>query len=562
MTHRLSPIAPVRRLSLPGLASFGGSAPALRGSALLLLVIALACGGGDDDTSAGTGAAASPASGAGTGGVPSVMAGSSGTGGTSVTPVSGSGANAGSDGAMQDAGASGSSGSNGGSNASDGGFAGTAAPDAGPPVDLPDGVTGLFPLPGAKDVCADAPLHLSFSGPPTLGDSGKVQIFDAAMPGQAVATIDLAVMQTADPIGGQTIQQPRLAFVDGNDVALYPRPRALAYGKSYYVTVDSGAIRGPDNAAFSITDASAWTFTTASAAPASKTMLRVALDGHGDFCSLQSAFDAIPSNNSAKVTVEVGSGTYHGAVYVSGKKNITLHGEDRKAVVIAGVNNNNLNPSTKTRALFGGDGTSGLVIENLTIHNLTPQGGSQAEALRLQNCDQCVIRDADILSLQDTLLWSGRLYAHNCFIAGNVDFIWGTGVAYFDSCEIKTVGRSGPIVQARNAAGAYGYVFVDSHISSDPGLTGSTLARIDANVYPGSHVAYIDCTLGKHISAAAWQLTAGAAGSSLRFWEYNSKDEAGGMIDTSGRMLGSTQITTDQAAQMRDPAMVLGGWSP
>jgi hypothetical protein len=39
----------------------------------------------------------------------------------------------------------------------------------------------------------------------------------------------------------------------------------------------------------------------------------------------------------------------------------------------------------------------------------TPQGGSQAEALRLR-CDKCVVRDADIRSLQDTLLWDGRLY--------------------------------------------------------------------------------------------------------------------------------------------------------
>ena len=158
----------------------------------------------------------------------------------------------------------------------------------------------------------------------------------------------------------------------------------------------------------------------------------------------------------------------------------------------------------------------------MTIHNLTPQGGSQAEALRLQNCDRCVVRDADVLSLQDTLLWSGKLYAQNCYIAGNVDFIWGNGVAYFDNCEIKTVGRNGYNVQARNAVGAYGYVFVDSRITSDAGITGSTLARIDADAYPGSHVAYINCTLGSHISSAGWTITGGSPTASLRFWEYQS----------------------------------------
>ncbi len=74
-------------------------------------------------------------------------------------------------------------------------------------------------------------------------------------------------------------------------------------------------------------------------------------------------------------------------VYFSGKQNITLKGADRKQTILSGVNNNNLNAGTKIRALVGADNANGLVVENLTIHNLTPQGGSQAEALRLQNCD-------------------------------------------------------------------------------------------------------------------------------------------------------------------------------
>jgi pectinesterase len=176
----------------------------------------------------------------------------------------------------------------------------------------------------------------------------------------------------------------------------------------------------------------------------------------------------------------------------------------------------------------GIDSSSGLIIDTLTIQNLTPQGGSQAEALRIQTCDKCVVRNADIISLQDTLLWSGRVYAKNCYIAGNVDFIWGTGTAYFNNCEIKTIGRSGWNVQARNTAAIYGYVFVDSKFTSDPGITGHGLARIDASVYPASHVAYINCTLGSHISPAGWTITpAGVSTSQLRFWEYQSVDPSG-----------------------------------
>jgi pectinesterase len=58
------------------------------------------------------------------------------------------------------------------------------------------------------------------------------------------------------------------------------------------------------------------------------------------------------------------------------------------------------------------------------------------------------------------------IYAEDCTIAGNVDFVWGTGTAYFARCEIATKGRRGYVVQARNPADAYGYVFVDSRFTS------------------------------------------------------------------------------------------------
>ena len=72
-----------------------------------------------------------------------------------------------------------------------------------------------------------------------------------------------------------------------------------------------------------------------------------------------------------------------------------------------------------------------------------------------------VVRKADLLGLHDTLLWNGRIYAKDLYVAGNVDFIWGKGSVFFDGCEIKTVGRKGYIVQSRNEPNGYGYVFVD-----------------------------------------------------------------------------------------------------
>jgi hypothetical protein len=82
------------------------------------------------------------------------------------------------------------------------------------------------------------------------------------------------------------------------------------------------------------------------------------------------------------------------------------------------------------------------------------------------------------------------------------------------------------------------------------------------SAYPASHVAYIDCTLGPHISSAGWTITGGSAPASLRFWEYRSKSPAGELLGTSGRAAGSKQLSSDEAAAMRDKAGVLGGWLP
>jgi pectin methylesterase-like acyl-CoA thioesterase len=454
------------------------------------------------------------------------------------------------------------------------GVGGTTRPDAGtdaavvrdsasdppPQTNLPAGVSALFPAPGAQGICPDPPLRITFPKPPTLGAKGKIQVFNSS--GTAVATVDMAASTITDSIGGSTFAVLRPVYVDGNDAVVYLKQKALAYGQTYHVNVEAGAIV-PPSGSFAISDSTTWRFTTAAAKPSDVSKLAVALDGSGQLCSVQGAFDALPSNNTVASTITVAPGTYHEIVYVSGKSNVTLRGQDRKTTIIASTNNSTQqgsNASTSNRALMGFRNTNGLTIENLTIHNLTPQGGSQAEALAMQGCDKCVVRDADILSLQDTLLWSGRIYAKNCFIAGNVDFVWGTGAAYFDSCEIRTVGRSGYVVQARNPSSAYGYVFVDSKITADSGVTGIVLARIDSSVYPASHVAYINCQMGSYIAPAGWTVTGGGT-SQLRFWEYQSVDSAGKAIDVSQRT-GGIQISASQAASMRDPSVVLAGWTP
>lgn len=432
-------------------------------------------------------------------------------------------------------------------------------PNEGP---LPGTNAMVFPPPGARGMCPDPPLRITFASPPTLGSSGTIQVHDANdASGAAAATVDMSAATYSDTIGGVTFNLLRPVYVDGNDVVIDLPSHALGYGRTYSVTVDSGAVVGPGTTPLVVSDVTTWRFSTAAAAPSSLAALTVALNGSGDFCSIQGALDAIPAGGAA-TAITVQPGRYHEVIHAASKNSVTIQGADRKATIVDATNNNNLNPSTMTRSVVGIDNSANLVIDNLTIQNSTPQGGSQAEALRLQNCDKCTVRNADIISLQDTLLWSGRVYAENCYVAGNVDFVWGTGAAYFKGCEIRTVGRAGAIVQARNTASGYGYVFVDSKLTADSAVSGQVLGRIDVGTYPASHVAYINCAMGSFISPAGWTITGLGDPSQLRFWEYQSVDESGNAIDTSQRSAGSTQISAAQAMSMRDPSVVLSGWTP
>ena len=180
-----------------------------------------------------------------------------------------------------------------------------------------------------------------------------------------------------------------------------------------------------------------------------------------------------------------------------------------------------------------------------------------------------ILRDADFVSLQDTLLLSGRAYVENSYVEGNVDYVWGKGTAYFNKSELRTVGRAGYLVQSRNGTN-YGYVFVDSTLSTDGTAPGGTfLARIEGDRFPFSNVSFVNCKMGAQIAPKGWLITNSTGAtvesldlSKLKFWEYQSVDLQGAPLDVSQRDPASHQMTADEAAALRDPATVLAGWTP
>ncbi|HEY4158345.1 MAG TPA: pectinesterase family protein [Polyangiaceae bacterium] len=447
-----------------------------------------------------------------------------------------------------------------------------AASGGAPASAVPSVIVSRFPAPSAEGVCADALLRLSFSEHVSVGSAGTIRVFDERT-AHPVDIVDLATASYSDTVDGRTFQQTRPIFADGNELSVHLRSHALAPNHAYFVTVDAGVfIDAAGRPVPAIVDPRAWRFSTGEPSPDKPGELSVSADGDGDFCTIQGAVDYLPAQNQKPVTIAISSGIYHEMVFVDGKSAITFRGGDAdpKRTTIAYANNEKLQGGrgAKYRAVFSVENADRLVFENLTIHNLTPQGGSQAEALRIDPGDQIVLKNDVFLSLQDTLLLTGRVYAKDCTVAGNVDFVWGKGTAYFDHCAIQTVGRAGYVVQARND-GDYGYVFVDSKLSADPGITGNLLGRVEADRFPRSSVAYIDCQLGPDIDPAGWFIK-GSQGqnpdsldvSSIRFWEYHSVDANGQPLDVSRRHRASRQISASEAEQARDRVTVLEGWDP
>jgi pectin methylesterase-like acyl-CoA thioesterase len=427
----------------------------------------------------------------------------------------------------------------------------------------------LAPANGATAVNIDTPLRLTFDRLPVIGNAGVIRIHRAT-DGVAVDTIDLRAPFHLRTVGNGPTQLSYLPLtVAGNTVTLYPRGGALAYGQSYYVTVEPGALRDTTGASFTgLDNFSAWRFTTKAAGPAANaTTLTVAADGSGDFTTVQGAIDAVPAANNQRVLITVKRGTYFEQVYVaSNRPLLTVRGEDRAQTVITYPNNNNLNGSTRTRGVFT-TAANDFTLETLTIFNSTPQGGSQAEAFV---CDglRVLLNRVTLRSRQDTLLCNtGSTFIADSYIEGNTDFIWGTAAAYFHRCELKaldTAGGEGFYTQVRNGQNQVGFVFADCRLTGEPTAARYYLGRIDPNPgnFPFSQAVYLNCAMGPHILPVGWQLNNATTSATVQDWEFQSTDLTGATLDVRARHASSRQIDANTAAQYRNPAFVLGGWSP
>ena len=223
--------------------------------------------------------------------------------------------------------------------------------------------------------------------------------------------------------------------------------------------------------------------------------LYVAADGTGDFYSIQRALDAAPKDGAL---VLVAPGTYREVLTID-KPNIRLRSANRdacKTVVVndrsAGQNGGTLHSATVNVT------ADNFFAENITFENdfnaTHPQlpAGSQALAL-LVTGDRAVFHNVRLLGNQDTVYAGSRncapdgenciptrQYFSDCYVAGNVDFIFGDGKAVFDHCEIHSTAHAGGYITAQSKhypEEDSGFVLNRCKLTADAGVTASRVSR-------------------------------------------------------------------------------------
>ena len=431
------------------------------------------------------------------------------------------------------------------------------------------------PGPDVGTVCVDAPIVLE-AGVSSLQElTGVIRVLDDS--GKEVDRIDMADMAsvTIRESDGAMVPKAQIAAdtpfntfmnalhcgryrivhytplrIEGGKLIVTLHNEALDFGKKY--TLEIGGVRKCE-------------FTT-SAAP-SRTQIRVAADGSGDFCTIQRAL-GYASDGAA---ISVAPGTYREMLYLRDKKDISIKGDERDRVKIVYPNNegyeNGSGGASNSKPAIGAKiGTSGgrglflvencdnLLLDNLTIENSFGEQKGQAETIYFNsgnNTHRLSITNSSLISWQDTFLTKGRVWVYNSYICGHVDYIWGyPEVCLFENCEIRSR-AAGYIIQARvQKETDKGFVFLNCSLRAEDGVADGSvyLARSAGQGEVFDHVVYVNCTMSPAIAPGGWYTSPApnpATPTATSGWrEYRSLDFSGREITTHnayGKVLSASE---------------------
>ena len=306
----------------------------------------------------------------------------------------------------------------------------------------------------------------------------------------------------------------------------------------------------------------------------------VAADGTGDYYSIQRAIDVAP----AGAVILVAPGSYREVLTID-KPNMQLRSANPDASKTIIVNDRSASSTgTTSRSATVNVHGDGFIAENITFQNdfnaTHPQQkeGSQAVALMI-TADRAILHNVRLLGNQDTLYarshgctgdgaerrcTAARQYFSDCYIEGNIDFIFGDGKTVFDHCEIHSNPWSGGFVTAQSKLYPEqdsGYLIYKSRLTAEAGTSNVYLGR---PWRPYSTVTYIDTEMGAHIEAAGWHEWNPGQTTSLNTASYSEFGSTGPGAKLNERDAHGKLLSAGDAAHFT-PAEFLRGtdhWNP
>lgn len=327
-------------------------------------------------------------------------------------------------------------------------------------------------------------------------------------------------------------------------------------------------------------------------------MIHIAQDGTGDFTTIQEALESAARNMSrrqcsdSETVLFIHNGIYKERVTVS-LPHVTFLGESKEHTILtfdlyAWMKSSDIGKLGTFRTYSCMIDTHDFTARNMTFENSAGPGVKVGQALALYvDGDRIQFDHCRFLGNQDTLFTaplppkeiepngfigpkqnapriSGRHYYKDCYIEGDIDFIFGGATAYFEGCEFFSKNTGSKINSYVTAPStpegqSYGYVMEGCHFTGNCPPHTAYLGRPWREF---AKTVLLNCWMDCHICPEGWHdWDKPQAHTAAFFGEYNSMGPGGSM---KSRPTWVKRLSEEDLPRYTRQAVLSGddGWNP